>query len=77
VSAPGGVKILLALLINVCLSFGRHCERPAPQIEAQLPPTADRERSRTMFEQNLACTGMGSAIVGGLLTFRTRELRAH
>lgn len=30
-----------------------------------------------MFEQNLACTGMGSAIVGGLLTFRTRELRAH
>ncbi len=30
-----------------------------------------------MFEQNLACTGMGSAIVGGLPTFRTRELRAH
>jgi hypothetical protein len=77
VSEPRGVKILLALLINVGLSFGRRCERPASQIEGQPPSTADRERSRTMFEQNLACTGMGSAIVGGLPTFRTRELRAH
>jgi hypothetical protein len=77
VSAAGVVKILLALLINVCLSSGRRCERSAPQIEAQFRPTAERERSRTMFEQNLACTGIGSAIVGGLLTFRPRALRAH
>lgn len=30
-----------------------------------------------MFEQNLVCTGIGSAMVGGLQTLRTRALRAH
>jgi len=30
-----------------------------------------------MFEKDLARTGIGSAIVGGLLTFRPRALRAH